>query len=104
MPETFLDLIKSIERRLGVLERTGGGDSLDSLIINEIPSGTINGSNQLFTLANKYKAASTMVYKNGSLLKPTTDYTETSTTAGTITFAVAPAGGSVILITYRKVV
>jgi len=65
----------------------------------------VNGSNTLFTLSLQYVAGSTQVYRDGQLMKPGgNDYTETSPTAGTITFVVAPVTGSVILVTYQNTV
>lgn len=76
-------------------------------VVEEVPTGLINSSNTLFTLANPYVAGSTQVYLGLTaatlqLQKQGTAYTETSATAGTITFATAPATGSVLVVTYLK--
>lgn len=74
---------------------------LNSLIINETPSGTVNGSNAAFDTASAYVAGSIQVYRDGQLMAGGgADYTETD--SNTITFTTAPATGSVILVTYQK--
>jgi len=65
----------------------------------EVPSGTVNGSNVTFTLANTPLSGTESLYLNGVLQESGggLDYTITS---GTITFATAPPGGSQIRCTY----
>lgn len=76
---------------------------LNSLIINETPSGTVNGSNAAFDTASTYIAGSIQVYRDGQLMKGGgDDYTETD--SNTITFTTAPATGSVLLVTYQHIV
>lgn len=76
---------------------------LNSLIINETPSGTVNGSNAAFDTASTYIAGSIQVYRDGQLMKGGgADYTETD--SNTITFVTAPVTGSVLLVTYQHVV
>lgn len=58
----------------------------------ETPSGTVNGSNTVFTLAAT-PSAGVLVFKNGLLQIEGTDYT---ISGATITFTVAPAGGSTL--------
>lgn len=70
----------------------------------EAPSGSINGSNTAFTTAATPMGGSTdvtavMVFLNGLLQKPTTDYTRSTTT---ITMVTAPATGDVLLVAYFK--
>lgn len=55
---------------------------------NETPSGTINGTNTVFTLAAS--ASGVMVVVNGVLQAEGVDYTRSG---GTITFLIAPASG-----------
>lgn len=68
----------------------------------EVPTGTINGSNTVFTLAHTPTAGSEHVYLNGLLQTITTDYT---ITGATITFTTAPQVGSdfttVLVVSYR---
>jgi len=68
-------------------------------IFNEVPSGTIDGANVTFTLANTPTTGTVQLFKNGLLLIPTTDY---SVSGNTITFVVAPPGGSTLLCHYMK--
>lgn len=73
-----------------------GGD----FVTNEAPTGTINGSNTVFTLANTPDPASSVaVYVNGARMKGGgEDYT---LSGSTITFVTAPPTGSIILVDYR---
>lgn len=61
------------------------------------PSGTINGSNVTFTLANTPISGTEHVYLNGQLLTTTTDYT---ISGATITMVTAPATGDILRVTY----
>lgn len=66
---------------------------------NEVPSGTINGSNVTFTVANAPSPATSLkVYLNSLRQVPTTDYTLSGVT---ITFVQAPLTGSTLLVDYR---
>lgn len=73
-----------------------------SIISNEIPSGTINGSNTAFTVATAFTPGSLKVFLNGQRLKSGAgnDYTENaSNTAFTMLYA--PATGDVLLVDYN---
>lgn len=66
----------------------------------ETPSGLINGSNLVYTLAfTPDDASSVSVFLNGILQRLTTDYT---LAASTITFVTAPAVGQDLRVTYNK--
>ena len=69
------------------------------IIDDETPTGTINGVNTIFTLANTPNPpASVKVYVNGARMRITEDYT---LSGRTITFLIAPPTGSIILNDYR---
>lgn len=68
-------------------------------VFNETPAGTVNGSNKVFTLIDPPYQGKYQVFKNGLLLKPTTDY---AVSGKTITFVSAPAGGAVLLAHYMR--
>lgn len=72
---------------LGQVESLISSSSLDNLVFNEQPTGTINGVNTEFTLANPAVSGKLIVRLNGQVLTPTTDYTHTGST---ITFVNAP--------------
>lgn len=73
-----------------------------SYVANETLTGTIDGANKIFTLANTPVAGTLEVFINGLLLKPTTDYTLSGTTV-TLTAAVsAPVTGDWISSRYLK--
>jgi hypothetical protein len=58
----------------------------------EVPSGTIDGVNTVFTTVAPYQAGTTAVFLNGVLLRPDLDdgWTETDPAAGTLTLKEAP--------------
>jgi hypothetical protein len=69
-----------------------------SIITNEVPAGTINGSNDDFTTASAYQSGSLKVFKNGVRMKGGgADYTEVS---GGFTMVTPPATGTVLLVDY----
>ena len=64
----------------------------------ETPSGSINGSNTSFTLANTPTTGSLYVWLNGILQTETTDYSLSGTT---LTMVVAPEAGAILRVSYR---
>lgn len=76
---------------------------LNSLIIGETPSGTVNGSNAAFDTASTYVAGTIEVFRDGQRMAGGgADYTETD--SNTITFTTAPVTGSVLLVNYQHTV
>lgn len=71
-----------------------------TLIQNETPTGSINGSNTAYTTVNVYASGSLKVYLNGQRLTAGSgnDYVETS---GGFTMQYAPATGDVLLVDYN---
>lgn len=69
--------------------------------IRETPSGTVNGTNAVFTLANTPVSGSEQVFLNGLLQEPGSgnDY---QISGGTITFNAAPPSGARIRVSYIK--
>jgi hypothetical protein len=64
----------------------------------EAPSGTINGSNKVFTLSQKpLENDATLVFLDGLLQTETTDYTLSNST---LTFVTAPALGQSVRVQY----
>lgn len=80
---------------------TTAGLSNTNFVDKEIPSGSINGSNTAFTLANSPVAGSEHVYLNGMLLESGAgnDYT---ISGANITLLSAPLTGEKLRVTYRK--
>ena len=78
-----------------------GGLSNANFVDKEIPSGTINGSNVTFTLANAPIANSEHVYLNG-LLQESGSGNDYTITGAVITYLSAPLTGEKIRVTYRK--
>jgi hypothetical protein len=79
----------------------GGGLGTSNFVDKETPSGSINGSNTAFTLANTPTAGSEHVYLNGVLqdVGAGNDYT---ISGATITMLSAPLTGEKIRVSYRK--
>lgn len=73
--------------------------NIADFIVRETPSGTVNGSNTVFTLAFTPVAGKESVYLNGQEIYPPNDYTISS---NTITFLTAPPTGSKVRVTYPK--
>jgi hypothetical protein len=76
-----------------------GGLIASNFVTSETPSGTINGANATFTLANTPTTGTLRLYMNGVRQTPTTDYTIAT---ATITMVTAPITGSVLLADYMK--
>lgn len=80
---------------------TSPGLSSSNFVTRETPSGSINGSNTAFTLANTPIAGSEMLFLNGVLQEPGAgnDYT---ISGASITMLTAPLTGEKLVVTYRK--
>lgn len=90
----------TVDDRLAAIEST----NLINFVSNEIPSGTINGINAVFTLANAPIAGSDMVYRNG--LRQTRGATEDYQVGGDqITFNAGsiPQIGNKLRVDYRYI-
>lgn len=80
---------------------TSAGLSNTNFVDKEIPSGSINGSNTAFTLANSPVVGSEHVYLNG-LLQESGAGNDYTISGASITFATAPLTGEKIRVSYRK--
>lgn len=78
---------------------TGGGLSSSNFVFNEVPSGTINGVNTTFTLANTPTAGTVAIFLRGLRMKLTTDYT---ISGSTITMINIPDTGDDLVADYLK--
>lgn len=80
---------------------TGSGLNNSNFVDRETPSGLVNGSNTVFTLANTPAVGTEHVMLNGLEQEPGAgnDYT---ISGDTITFAEAPISGDKIRVSYRK--
>lgn len=72
---------------------------LGTPVENETPTGTIDGSNKTFTLANTPKSGSVKLYRSGQRLKLNSDFTLST---ATITMTNAPEVGENLLCDYKK--
>lgn len=80
---------------------TGGGLLATNFVKKETPSGTVNGSNTTFTLANTPTAGTEEVYLNGIQQEAGAgnDYT---ISGATITYLTAPISGDKVRVSYMK--
>ena len=80
---------------------TSPGLSNSNFVVRETPSGSINGSNTAFTLANTPVSGTEELFLNGQLLEPGAgnDYT---ISGANITMLTAPLTGEVLRVNYRK--
>jgi len=83
------------------LSSTSAGLTSSNFVTRETPSGTVNGSNTTFTLANTPTAGTEQVFLNGILQEPGAgnDYT---ISGATITYLSAPLTGDKIRVSYMK--
>jgi len=81
--------------------QVSAGLQTSNFVDKEVPSGSVNGSNATFTLANTPTSGSEHVYLEGLLLKSGSgnDYT---ISGATITMLTAPLTGEKIQVSYRK--
>jgi hypothetical protein len=77
------------------------GLTSSNFVDKETPSGSVNGSNVTFTLANTPVSGSEHLYLNGVLQESGAGNDYTISTA-TITMLTAPASGEKIRVSYRK--
>jgi len=89
----------------GVVKELAATDMLPGLsssyVPSEVPSGNMNGTNTVFTLANTPISGTEMVFLNGILQNrgAGNDYTIST---NSITFLSAPVSTDIILVTYWK--
>lgn len=74
------------------------GASSTTIVSGEVPTGSVDGANDTFTVANTPTSNSTAVYLGGSRMKESDDYT---VSGATITFTTPPHSGSNILVDYE---
>jgi hypothetical protein len=83
------------------LSSNGAKINFSKFVINETPSGTVNGSNTDFVLTATPVSGKEMVYLNGILQESGSGNDYTISTA-TITFSTAPATADKVRVTYWK--
>lgn len=67
-------------------------------IDDETPTGTVNGTNKIFTVSKSPVVGSLKVYRGGARQRVTEDYTLSDKT---ITFTLAPQVGEILLVDFR---
>ncbi|MEQ1886759.1 MAG: hypothetical protein ABL967_16985 [Bryobacteraceae bacterium] len=79
----------------------GGSGILPGYADNEVPSGSMNGTNTVFTLAHVVSpAASLVLFRNGLLLKQSSDYVLNNATITFLSGSI-PQSGDLLLANYR---
>lgn len=82
---------------VGIIERVEDGDSI---VLNETPSGLVNGSNATFVTAFSFVPESVQPFVNGLGQKRITHFNTSGTT--TILFSDSPETGDIITVNYKK--
>lgn len=97
--------ISSVDGQVTVASGTGGKTiKFQTDVVREIPTGAINSSNLVFTLAHTPIVGSESVYLQGLLMNSNATFTQNYTISGdTITFEVGttPQTGNALLVSYR---
>lgn len=84
-----------------IIGSTANINGTNSWMPEETPTGTVNGTNKVFTVSRPYIGGTLRVYVNGLRQALTTHFTETSST--TFTLDDAPLTGDVIRVEYQFV-
>ena len=80
---------------------SGATSGSPSFVDAEVPAGAVNSSNTTFTLANSPNPSSSLaLYRNGLLLKQSTDYTLSGNSIVFVTASI-PQSGDSLLAAYR---
>jgi len=97
----IIEELRKFKKEVG----SGGGGGFTSPIYNfvddEVPAGTINGTNTVFTVARLPFRGSLKLYRGGARQRVTEDYT-LSADQKTVTFLIAPQVGEILLCDYRN--
>lgn len=98
--QAIQDLSKIIEELKNRPVGTVGGliSRRIRFIDDETPTGTVNGTNKIFTVSKFPESGSLKVYRSGARQRVTEDYT---LSGRTITFTVAPVVGEILLADFR---
>lgn len=85
---TLPNAVPTVVSSLFVSDTSGNASWMKPRLYRQVLSGTLNGSNTIFTFPSAFTAGSEEIFLGGILLNVTTDYTITNST--TVTFVVAP--------------
>jgi len=96
----IIEELRKFKKEVG----SGGGGGFTSPVYNfvddEVPAGTINDANTVFTVARLPFRGSLKIYRGGARQRVTEDYT-LSADQKTVTFLIAPQVGEILLVDYR---
>ena len=100
-PATMVIVTNQLGVKGGVYQPAGAYLTAANIVTRETPTGTVNGSNTIFTLAATPTAGTEEVFLNGILQEPGAgnDYT---ISGATITYLAAPLTGDRLRVNYRK--
>ena len=102
MDDIYLVIEPQVTEIYLVLENSTGGGGLFAadIVMGEIPTGLINGSNATFTSLSPFIPEKLIVERNGVTQRKTTDYSTIGNNTINLTFS--PENGESILINYIK--
>lgn len=100
---TFMpNSVPSSTDTLSAYYRVAGSTTTVTFVDSEVPTGTIDGNNLSFTLANAPNPpASLKLYKNGVLLNQGSDYTVSGSNIVFANTGVTPKPGDTLIASYR---
>lgn len=96
--------IKVLQNSVASLQATVAGiiiqiAGMGTVVLNEIPSGLIDGVNNVYITAKQYSSGSLMVWYNGNALVYGTDFTESGPSQFTTTFI--PQNADNLIVAYK---
>lgn len=102
--ETDAHKIAALQASVASLQATVAGiiiqiAGMGTVVLNEIPSGLIDGINNVYLTANPFTAGALMVWYNGNILVPGTDFTESG--AGQFTTTFIPQNTDNLIVAYK---
>lgn len=71
-----IPIVDDVEEALDALKAAIDAGDISLLVVNEIPSGLVNGFNLLFTTLSNFASGTLQVHLNGLRLKDDQDYAE----------------------------
>lgn len=103
--DAYSDNVQISVQGLEALLQNANAENVSTLVTDETPSGTVNGTNKDFTTIQPGVGIVTLVTVDGFAKKAGSEYSlsqlDDTTLGAKITFATAPTGGQVVKVSYR---
>lgn len=103
--DAYSDNVQISVQGLEALLQNANAENVSTLVTDETPSGTVNGTNKDFTTIQPGVGIVTNVTVDGFAKKAGSEYSlsqlDDTTLGAKITFATAPTGGQVVKVSYR---